>query len=122
MTRQVRSTPRIFKNLRPKIFDRFAKNKKAFIQNVYKAEACLFGHCAGKVGLFIYLHLKWKKGMEGDKFFPLSNKSFLQEYKIDRRRKYDAVWKLEAEGLIQVDSDKKSGKPMRVRLLTKVYG
>ena len=88
-----------------------------FIMDVYVKEIRIVWKIAGGVGLCIYAELKYLKGMEGDNFFKISNVMLLEKYGITRQRKYIAIQKLKAAGLI--DYRKPKGSNLQLRLLAK---
>ena len=95
------------------------KTKFSFIMNYDYKAAASFTKIGGKAGGPIYNYLKWKKGMNGDKFYKLPNNHFLVKYGLRRQRTAESLTLLEAAGFLQLD--KAAGKSTRVRLLTKKY-
>ena len=99
------------------VFKKSQHHTEPFIMDVYVNELRLVFKVAGGVGLCIYAELKFLKGLEGDNYFVVSNMMLEEKYGISRQRKYIAIKKLKAEGLI--DYKKKSGANLALRLLAK---
>ena len=78
---------------------------------------------AGKVGIYIYTYLKWRKGMDkkyperANAYYPIPNVQSHDWGDIRRQRKNEAIQKMLKAELISVKKEK--GKSTKVRLLIK---
>ena len=78
---------------------------------------------AGKVGIYIYSYLKWRKGMDkkyperANAYYPIPNVQSHDWGDIRRQRKNEAIEKMLKAELISVKKEK--GKSTKVRLLIK---
>lgn len=94
------------------------RRNRQFVMNVYKDQYQKFWQVAKAVGVIIYLELKHKMGMEGaGNFYTIANSMLEETYSISRQRKYYAIKKLVAEGLIKVS--KRRGKNIKCKLVMK---
>jgi len=86
---------------------------------IYMKSDLLFTNIGGKAGSIIYKFLRYQTGMNGKKYYPITNE-FLQEYKMCRQTKYIALKKLKKEGLVDVlDRSESKGGNLQVRLMIK---
>ena len=92
---------------------------KDFVANYKYHAAFLFFKSAGRVGQFIYQHLKWLKEMDRfrfgitNKFYSISGK-VCKEWEISRQAKSVALLKLDQSKL--VDLQRKVGTSTKARL------
>ena len=94
------------------------RRNRQFVMNVYKDQYQKFWQVAKAVGVIIYLELKHKMGMEGaGNFYTIANSMLEETYSISRQRKYYAIKKLFAEGLIKIS--KRKGKNIKCKLVMK---
>ena len=97
--------------------------QKDFVQDYYMMSSALCCKVAGKVGIYIYTYLKWRKGMDKKypgrekAYYPIPNTQTHDWGMISRQRKNEAIQKMLAAGLIAVKKEK--GKSTKVRLLIK---
>ena len=107
----------IFKNGKAVTEDQKKKSKIQPYTKVILKSHMLFHAVAGKAGVAIYIYLKWQKGMNGDRFFEISNDWLGENYKVTRQTKYAALKKLKKEGLIEVlDRSECGGGNLKVRI------
>ena len=88
--------------------------QKDFVQDYYMMSTALCCKVAGKVGIYIYTYLKWRKGM--DKKYPGREKAY---YPIPNTQSHDwgDIRRQRKAELISVKKEK--GKSTKVRLLIK---
>ena len=79
----------------------------------YRAGA-LCSLIAGKAGSSIYSYLKWRKGMNGNKFYIIPNEHMLVKYGLIRQRISEGIAKLEDWKI--VETKKHVGKSTRAKL------
>ena len=79
----------------------------------YRAGA-LCSLIAGKAGSAIYSYLKWKKEMNGHKFYTIPNEHMFIKYGLIRQRISEGIAQLEAWDI--VETKKHVGKSTRVKL------
>ena len=97
--------------------------QKDFVQDYYMMSSALFCKVAGKVGIYIYTYLKWRKGMDkkyperANAYYPIPNVQSHDWGDIRRQRKNEAIDKMLKAELISVKKEK--GKSTKVRLLIK---
>ena len=96
---------------------------KDFVQDYYMMSSALCCKVAGKVGIYIYTYLKWRKGMDkkyperANAYYPIPNVQSHDWGDIRRQRKNEAIQKMLKAELISVKKEK--GKSTKVRLLIK---
>ena len=96
---------------------------KDFVQDYYMMSSALCCKVAGKVGIYIYSYLKWRKGMDkkyperANAYYPIPNVQSHDWGDIRRQRKNEAIEKMLKAELISVKKEK--GKSTKVRLLIK---
>jgi len=94
-----------------------------FVQDYYMMSTALCCKVAGKVGIYIYTYLKWRKGMDkkyperANAYYPIPNVQSHDWGDIRRQRKNEAIEKMLKAELISVKKEK--GKSTKVRLLLK---
>ena len=94
-----------------------------FVQDYYMMSTALCCKVAGKVGIYIYTYLKWRKGMDkkyperANAYYPIPNVQSHDWGDIRRQRKNEAIQKMLKAELISVKKEK--GKSTKVRLLIK---
>jgi len=97
--------------------------QKDFVQDYYMMSSALCCKVAGKVGIYIYSYLKWRKGMDkkyperANAYYPIPNVQSHDWGDIRRQRKNEAIEKMLKAELISVKKEK--GKSTKVRLLIK---
>ena len=97
--------------------------QKDFVQDYYMMSSALCCKVAGKVGIYIYSYLKWRKGMDkkyperAKAYYPIPNTQSRDWGDIRRQRKNEAIEKMLKAELISVKKEK--GKSTKVRLLIK---
>ena len=97
--------------------------QKDFVQDYYMMSSALCCKVAGKVGIYIYTYLKWRKGMDkkyperANAYYPIPNVQSHDWGDIRRQRKNEAIEKMLKAELISVKKEK--GKSTKVRLLLK---
>ena len=96
---------------------------KDFVQDYYMMSTAMCCKVAGKVGIYIYSYLKWRKGMDkkyperANAYYPIPNVQSHDWGDIRRQRKNEAIEKMLKAELIAVKKEK--GKSTKVRLLVK---
>jgi hypothetical protein len=96
---------------------------KDFVQDYYMMSTAMCCKVAGKVGIYIYSYLKWRKGMDkkyperANAYYPIPNVQSHDWGDIRRQRKNEAIQKMLNAELISVKKEK--GKSTKVRLLIK---
>jgi len=96
---------------------------KDFVQDYYMMSTAMCCKVAGKVGIYIYSYLKWRKGMDkkyperANAYYPIPNVQSHDWGDIRRQRKNEAIQKMLKAELISVKKEK--GKSTKVRLLIK---
>jgi len=96
---------------------------KDFVQDYYMMSTAMCCKDAGKVGIYIYSYLKWRKGMDkkyperANAYYPIPNVQSHDWGDIRRQRKNEAIQKMLKAELISVKKEK--GKSTKVRLLIK---
>ena len=96
---------------------------KDFVQDYYMMSTAMCCKVAGKVGIYIYSYLKWRKGMDkkyperANAYYPIPNVQSPDWGDIRRQRKNEAIEKMLKAELISVKKEK--GKSTKVRLLIK---
>ena len=96
---------------------------KDFVQDYYMMSTAMCCKVAGKVGIYIYSYLKWRKGMDkkyperANAYYPIPNVQSHDWGDIRRQRKNEAIEKMLKAELISVKKEK--GKSTKVRLLIK---
>jgi hypothetical protein len=96
---------------------------KDFVQDYYMMSTAMCCKVAGKVGIYIYSYLKWRKGMDkkyperANTYYPIPNVQSHDWGDIRRQRKNEAIEKMLKAELISVKKEK--GKSTKVRLLIK---
>jgi len=96
---------------------------KDFVQDYYMMSSAMCCKVAGKVGIYIYSYLKWRKGMDkkyperANAYYPIPNVQSHDWGDIRRQRKNEAIGKMFEGELIAVKKEK--GKSTKVRLLIK---
>ena len=96
---------------------------KDFVQDYYMMSTAMCCKVAGKVGIYIYSYLKWRKGMDkkyperANAYYPIPNVQSHDWGDIRRQRKNEAIEKMLKAELISVKKEK--GKSTKVRLLVK---
>ena len=96
---------------------------KDFVQDYYMMSTAMCCKVAGKVGIYIYSYLKWRKGMDkkyperANAYYPIPNVQSHDLGDIRRQRKNEAIEKMLKAELISVKKEK--GKSTKVRLLIK---
>ena len=96
---------------------------KDFVQEYYMMSTAMCCKVAGKVGIYIYSYLKWRKGMDkkyperANAYYPIPNVQSHDWGDIRRQRKNEAIQKMLKAELISVKKEK--GKSTKVRLLIK---
>ena len=96
---------------------------KDFVQDYYMMSTAMCCKVAGKVGIYIYSYLKWRKGMDKKypgrekAYYPIPNTQSHDWGDIRRQRKNEAIEKMLKAELISVKKEK--GKSTKVRLLLK---
>jgi len=94
-----------------------------FVQDYYMMSTAMCCKVAGKVGIYIYSYLKWRKGMDkkyperANAYYPIPNVQSHDWGDIRRQRKNEAIEKMLKAELISVKKEK--GKSTKVRLLIK---
>ena len=97
--------------------------QKDFVQDYYMMSTAMCCKVAGKVGIYIYSYLKWRKGMDkkyperANAYYPIPNVQSHDWGDIRRQRKNEAIEKMLKAELISVKKEK--GKSTKVRLLIK---
>ena len=89
-------------------------SKKYFVMYYDYRAGALCSLIAGKAGSAIYSYLKWKKEMNGHKFYTIPNEHMLVKYGLIRQRISEGLVLLEAWGI--VETEKHIGKSTRVKL------
>ena len=89
-------------------------SKKHFVMYYDYRAGALCSLIAGKAGSAIYSYLKWKKEMNGHKFYAIPNEHMFIKYDLIRQRISEGIAKLEARGI--VETKKHVGKSTRVKL------
>ena len=89
-------------------------SKKHFVMYYDYRAGALCSLIAGKSGSAIYSYLKWKKEMNGHKFYTIPNEHMFIKYDLIRQRISEGIAKLEAWGI--VETKKHVGKSTRVKL------
>ena len=89
-------------------------SKKHFVMYYDYRAGALCSLVGGKAGSAIYSYLKWKKEMNGHKFYTIPNEHMFIKYDLIRQRISEGIAKLEAWGI--VETKKHIGKSTRVKL------
>ena len=88
--------------------------KRHFVMYYDYRAGALCSLIAGKAGSAIYSYLKWKKEMNGHKFYTIPNEHMFIKYDLIRQRISEGIAKLETWGI--VETKKHVGKSTRVKL------
>ena len=89
-------------------------SKKHFVMYYDYRAGALCSLIAGKSGSAIYGYLKWKKEMNGHKFYTIPNEHMFIKYGLIRQRISEGIAKLEAWKI--VETKKHVGKSTRAKL------
>ena len=89
-------------------------SKKHFVMYYDYRAGALCSLIAGKAGSAIYSYLKWKKEMNGHKFYTIPNEHMFIKYGLIRQRISEGIAQLEAWEI--VETKKHVGKSTRVKL------
>lgn len=89
-------------------------SKKHFVMYYDYRAGALCSLIGGKAGSAIYSYLKWRKEMNGNKFYTIPNEHMLVKYGLIRQRISEGIAKLEAWEI--VETKKHVGKSTRAKL------
>ena len=89
-------------------------SKKYFVMYYDYRAGALCTLIAGKAGGAIYSYLKWRKEMNGHKFYTIPNSHMLTKYGLIRQRISEGLLLLEDWGIVK--TEKQVGKSTRAKL------